>query len=510
MKILFTFFLAGLCLLLPGTGQGTDISYDDFSGPRLDGNRWWPREYVRKVEDGKLVFKLGNSAGMGAEGLPGRFRNRLPIDDPASVHTIAADVTVKETILDGTPDAMSFARIFGYFYNADESGGIIGDICASVMIGDRGNGGLEAFWVVKKVILDDPWTDTVLDYGTLIGPEGGLQYDVPYKLKLSYSLTTQEFSFEADGKTQSVTGPEKKRECVSLSKRLAVAVNADNGYDNGFIHAEFDNVYINNDSLVYDDFSAPLSLSNWESLEWVREPYDGVLRTEIQRDGSGGQVRTYTTCPDTSFIEARVRLNSDSIFMHGGWGIARVRSYFYNERRGPGSGLGYNGYEGDVFASVNLQVNEDGSLSSTVWIDRSEDADFATYTTLLYDTFDASIDWNTDYVLSIRFADNRLIFKCNEKEIIYPVETSRYYPYANNRRISRGVESRIFLDPGEFGYLKASFDDVRVSDGDIVFCLQDYDFDNDMDGKDVLAFITDAKGIGLDKFSLHFGRTDCP
>lgn len=508
MKILFYAVFICMIVVLPGSSKGADILYDDFSGTYLDGNRWWPREYVREVADDKLVFKLGNSIGMGAEVRPGRFRNRLPIFDPGSVHTIEAQVTMIEAQRDSAPDSLSFVRIIGYFYNASEIGSA-GDIYASVMIGDRGNGGLEAFWVVKEVVANDPWTTKVLDYETLIGP-GTLEYDEPYDLKLSFYLTTEkkgQFSFEAHGHTQSSIGPVKKRDVIYDEKRLAVAINAENGFNNGFVHAQVDNVHINNDPLVYDDFSSPLDLSKWKWQEWVRRPVQGELKAAIQRTDATGGANTYTNCPDTSFIETRARISSDSVLSPGAWGVARVWGYYYNATHGPGSGLDYNRFEGDIFAEADIQVDSQGNLKSRAYISRADDEDFSSDTVLLNEDFPTPIRLDTDYVLSIRFEDNQLIFKCDNDTLIFPITGPRYHPYGKYRR---AVQTKSFLDSGEYAYMKAFFDDVRVSDNDIEFCLQDYDFDNDMDGHDILAFINDAKGVVLDDFSSHYGRTDCP
>jgi hypothetical protein len=54
-------------------------------------------------------------------------------------------VTIVETVID-FPEAYSAARIGGYFYNENSAGDRTGDIFAHIMIGDWGNGGLEAQW----------------------------------------------------------------------------------------------------------------------------------------------------------------------------------------------------------------------------------------------------------------------------------------------------------------------------------------------------------------------------
>lgn len=125
------------------------VLYDDFSSGYLDGKKWWPREYVREIVDGKLVSKLGNSSGMGAEFVPGIFRNNMVFQNSGSIYTIECDMTVVETKLDSNINSKSFAEVSGYFYNTSASGGSTGDLHAMLVIGDQGNG-LEAFWEITR------------------------------------------------------------------------------------------------------------------------------------------------------------------------------------------------------------------------------------------------------------------------------------------------------------------------------------------------------------------------
>ena len=171
-----------------------------------------------------------------------------------------------ETVLDNGSEPESFARIGGYFYNINDSGGATGDIFAQIKIGDRGNGGLEAFWYVDQRLTDDGSEWQELGIGTLIGP-GTLQYNTSYQVKLSYDGNST-FSFTVNGNTDGFTGPVKKREAVTSFKALSSGINATNGSDNGFVSAKFDNVYINDQATLYEDFSSsPLDSGKWRSLE---------------------------------------------------------------------------------------------------------------------------------------------------------------------------------------------------------------------------------------------------
>ena len=141
--------------------------YDDFSSNYIDGSKWQQRTSVREILDGQYVSKLGNrTPGMSAEVAPGIFRNNLSFAYPEIIDSIECDITIVETKLDSAPNSKSFARIGGFFYNINETGGVTGDIYAQIMIGDRGNGGLEVFWEVMEILSDDTSTWDIFGTGT--------------------------------------------------------------------------------------------------------------------------------------------------------------------------------------------------------------------------------------------------------------------------------------------------------------------------------------------------------
>ena len=138
--------------------------YDDFSTGYIDGNKWGQREYVREIVNGELVLKIGNrSPGMGAENPPGYFRTHLPFANPESIYSIECEITVVETQLDSATGSKSYIRIGGAFYNKNIEGGAIGNIFAQIMIGDQGNGKVEAFWEVRAPVKNN--STSCLSYG---------------------------------------------------------------------------------------------------------------------------------------------------------------------------------------------------------------------------------------------------------------------------------------------------------------------------------------------------------
>ena len=170
---------------------------------------------------------------------------------------------------------------------------------------------------------------------------------------------------------------------------------------------------------------------------------------------------------NTSYVEAKARLLSDSQLSPGAFGIFRIQGYWYNEFRSPGSGQDYNGYEGDVFVQLRLQYDSDGTLRARANVGRSDGANEDPWTTLFSQDFSTPIQFDTDYIISIEYKDSQLIFKCNNETITYTITTSEYVPYGEHR----ALRTRIYLDPGESGYMKAQFDDVYidtdVSDGGV-------------------------------------------
>ena len=118
--------------------------YDNFSATYLNGGRWDIQEFVREVSSQQLVSKVGSMLTV---------RNNTPFNNPSTITTIQAQVTVVSAQLGTGPMPSSFARVNGIFYDTGGSAGRTGDIYAGLYIGDRGSG-LEAYWEVEE-ILDD-------------------------------------------------------------------------------------------------------------------------------------------------------------------------------------------------------------------------------------------------------------------------------------------------------------------------------------------------------------------
>jgi len=460
-KSAFTIFIVSLFSLLVWNCNAhaqIKLLFDDFSSGYFAENKWWPREYVRYVDNGKYVSKLGNSKGMGAEVAPGVFQVDLSFVDPENIHTIQADISLSEVRLDqqGT-NTESYGMLGGRFYNVSSVAGGIGDIWAEIGIGDRGNG-LEAFWAVARFTSDDYSQWEFLGNGT-INLGSTIQIDVPVTAKIAYD-GNKTFEFSIDGQSATFVGQdERKSDAYNAYKGLIVGIEATDGSDTGYISATFDNVYINNSSTIYDDFSAAtIDLSKWTNSEWVREISNGRLQSIYKRSNSTGQVNTYLSAKDTPYFEATARIDSSTQISNGAVAVARLQGYYYNDSRGPGSGNDYNVYEGDIFVQIRLEYRSDGTLSAIAFVDRSNEPDESNYTNLFSHTFATPIFLDTDYTLSINYEKDTLIFKCNDETALYTITSPMYPPYGEHRLL----RSRLYLDPGESGYLKTQFDNIYI------------------------------------------------
>jgi hypothetical protein len=479
--------------------------YDDFSTGRLDGSKWRQREYVREIVNGEFIFKLGNrSPGMGAEVTPGIFRNNLPIANPEAINSIECEITIVEAQLDSSIGSKSFIRIAGYFYNKNDTGGATGDIFAQLMIGDQGNGKIEAFWEIHEMLTDDTKTWIVIGNGTIDNFDTSV-INPPYRVKLSYD-GDKTFSFSVnDIYTDSfANGPDKRRDAVTSWKDISAGINATDGSNNGYIFGKIDNVYVNDENTVYDDFSELfVDWSKWKYSEWVREASGGYLSANSLGFGSTDSSTTHLSYKSTPYLEAKVRIDSTSQLSAGAIGVGRIQGYYYNDRRGPGSGQEHNMYEGDVLAQVRLRYDGDGVFSAEAFVHRSDDANESSFTNLFSHTFAALIDSDIFYALSICFEGDKLIFGCAGEAVEYDITTPIYPAYG----IHRHLRSVIYLDdPGEAGYINISYDDVNVE----TFLCDFQPFDGDVDGSDLVAFLTDNEGISPSEFAEEFGQINRP
>ncbi len=461
VKTLSVYCLMGFIFpaLLAGGSASARMLYDDFSGTRMDDQKWMNQwtdltELVREVANGELVSKVGNNSKTLVA------RNHTEFKNPETIHTIQCEITVHETTLDTGTEPEAFARVNGVFYNSRSSGGAAGDVWAGVQIGDRGSG-LEAWWEVWEVLDNNKsdWDET--GSGTLA--VSGLAYGSVYTVKLVYDGSNG-FTFTVAGVSASFNaGPARQRNAVTSSRALTTgAYGSDGASGDGFVSATFDDVYINDEGTAYDTFDAELDHSLWASVESVRELENGRLRLNRQGFDGRSQVTARMADGDASYVEAKIRIESDSVVSPGAWGLVRIQGYYYNEIRGSGSGLEHNGSQGDVFADIRLRLDDDGALRAMAYVGRSDSADESEWSDIHIHYFSTPISFDIDYRLSIEYANNQLVFKCDDESHIYTISTAQYPAFGEHRHL----RTRLFLDSGESGYIKALVDEVYVEGED--------------------------------------------
>ncbi len=452
-------FCAGTVILLFLVVLGAEAVrakslYDDFSGTHIDSGKWEYREYVREVDPvaGKLVSKIGNPS------VSGYFYSGTAFQNPESVSAIECEITVVATKLDAGNRADSTARIEGHFYNTEFFGGATGEIGAAVGIGDNGNG-LEAYWWVIQYLNDNLTDWDTIGSGTLI-PPGRLTHGIPYTVKIEYDGANR-FQFAVDGETRSFVGPSRTRAAVKPQKFLVTGTGTSSASASGtgYVSALFDNVYINNEAIPYDTFdSAPLDQTKWQGLEVVRELSGGKLCMNVLGKDTKNFIGT-TLKDNPAYLEAKVTVKSSSWMRPGASGTAGIIGRYYNDSRGPDSGEKYNGHEGNVSARNRIGIDPNNNFKAGAEIYRYNDANQSTWTRLFSQDFSTPISFDTPYTLSIEFTGSEFIFKCNNETTSYQVTTDTYEPYNKDR----SLESKVYADPGESGYIKADFDDVCTS-----------------------------------------------
>jgi len=435
------------CLTMGDALAGRKL-LDDFSGTYMDPEKWQDCEFVRKVAGGKLVSKLGSSDG------DGHWRNQTSFQNAGGIYKIACTITVVE----GKPqptNPVAFARIGGTFYNVQGSGGGTGDIWAEVQIRVDANGSdLYAFYEVERFLDDNFNNSVVIGSGTFI-PPGTLQTGTPYQVELEYT-NAHDIIFRVAGQSATFPDAGRQRGPVLLTKQLATGLDTDSGPGTGYVSALFDDVFINDQAQAYDRFSSSLiDTAKWIQQESVREISNGKLRLNVRANGQRESATSRPVDQSTTYLEAKTLVESGSQLSAGTNGFARLAGWYYNE-----SGPPYDGNKNDVWVVNKIDLDDNNNLNANCYLWRADDPDpWGPGTSLFYQQFNTPIAFDTKYTLSIELRGSTFIFKCNNETYQYDVTTSMYTPSEGQYR---QLQSRVYADPGESGYIKTIFDDVYI------------------------------------------------
>ena len=304
-----------------------------------------------------------------------------------------------------------------------------------------------------------------------------------------------------DGISDDVEGPERSGPPSLPYQRLSTLTGCCDG-NNPSIHATFDDVYLDNDITIYDDFS---SGNHIDSDKWIhhggtRRAENGKLVLMVSDEdipqglSNSKTTHIYLRERNPDHIEASVAVSSESALDIGLEGRAQLVGYFYNQRRDGGiNALAYDGADGDVWGFVQLAL-QNGVLTADAYL-RSALVNHNPDQVLLRQSFTKPLSLDTEYLVSIRRQGRRLIFSLDDESIVHDISTPIYPPSPAAGEGYRRLTSRIVgisNNNEASGMFKMLVDDVVVEDVD------HGDDDSDGDGGGGCFIATAAYGSYLD------------
>lgn len=440
-----TAFLITIAFITMGisTGQAWNL-YDDFSGTHLNSEKWEPLDRISElyIDQNKVhaIFN-GFSKGSGYEYV------NLSFPNPGSIYAIKATVTILSSTT--TQLVGSKVQLGGHFYNDP-----YGVVWCEVSIVDTGSG-LEAQWT-----LHSNGSGTGLNGGIL---KDNLQYNTPYVLSISYNEPANQFTFSADGSTANSAGIDKQGSPSQEWKTIDVGVCCSPQAGPASMTATIDDVYINNESSVYDDFSGTtIDTSKWNanSRKLKRIIENGSLTLEAEGYDKRTQINIVPATPEEiTRLGGKIIIENTTSIQSGANGKFRIGSAFYNESRGTGCPLPHDGYLGDVWSEVRIDIDDTNTLSAVASVSRADSNDWSLGTPLYTETFTTPIQFGNQYSLSLQYLGSRVFFRCNGEVLKYDIETSRCEPYNDDINIT----TRVNLDSGESGKITATVDDIFIN-----------------------------------------------
>jgi len=446
--------------------------YDDFeASPNFDSGKWHDSRFVREIVSDELVSIV--------EGRPesdGARRNRTLFTDPQAINSIQANVKVQGASL---TEIQSVAAVLeGIFYHNNSTNE---DIWAGVHIGDQGAGLMAWYAVVGR---NSSGVSRVISSGPVVAP-GSLSLNAWYTCKIKYDGGNHKFAFTANGQAvELASGSLPANDGAPLygsmkSVTTQILEMPFDGQGSGYISARFDNVYVNESDTAYDDFgSSNLDSTKWQSLESVRQISNAggnnKVRLDVRSLGGFQIVGQGLRYNNTNYLEANIAVQSNTMMppIWGANGTVQIGGWFYNDSRGPGSGLAYDGRLGDVVVVVLLSAFWDGGTSSMklqarcyAWVALDPAGTFGN--TLFYYTLPNDLAFDTEYNFSIELTDDKIIIRFNTVNVYtHNITTPVYEPSIPDRTVNAYTGHRE-------GYLHSTYDDVRVNYATITGVLVD-------------------------------------
>ena len=453
---------SGFCLVIVlfFTLCGIATAYDNFSTDLLDISNWSTHEEVTMhLPSGKLLSEA-RSTQQGEYNRP-----YFTFASPSSIYSIKTEVTVQKISLtqNSNSNAEAEARLHGFFYNTMAlPTSYMGNVWACVALTDRGNG-LEAYWIVEEILDAQITMSEIMGKGTLVGP-GSLNTGAVYILELEYDEPQSQFRFAIYDQTNVLLGSGQ----YNFSNRMAPAYSPFVGMgsiaynDVAMVSAVFDNVYTKSSPsgayTLYDDCSS-YSLSKWNEPQIGRYISDGKLVSMVQSTGNR-ETNDLRFNGDPDYIEAKVRVSSESDIPEGGTGLARINGYYFNDTKPPSL---QTGYAGNVWAFIRLRLRGN-QLDGGCYVGKSLSDDESEWEDFWYQSFDQiNFQLDTTYTLSIDFTGVSFVFEISDgvnsqaHTYMIPAGTPVYEAYKG----SRSLRTRAMGDAGG-GTIKATFDNIRT------------------------------------------------
>ena len=415
---------------------------DDFSGTTINFERWTspPHEYAAKVDpvaENLVLISAGNAA-------PIPFNiTQLPLADP-DVLSIEATMTLVSTAI--TAGGEISANISGQFFNASRAAPTdqTGEIIATLSIGDRNAGFLEAWGTILASTHPDfaTWVEFTYDI-TLPAP---LALNTPYQARIEYNRALNQFTFFIDATSQIATAPDYRFAAFAPRQFVSVTSCCD---DDVAIHATVDNVEVS--GTLVEDFSAGfLERETWNSPSGAvtlssrlgsLDPGKLLLFTSSEDIPENGDTNAEIVLggenPDR--IEALVAISSESDLPRDIRGRTRLNGYAYNEKRDGGdTAMRYDECDDEVWVQVEI-IYENNDLWA-VAESQVEDRDCEPKRTLIEEQFTQSIRFDTDYLLWIELDGNTLTLGLDDESFSHTIDTDIYAPNQKFRRLSAGIE----------------------------------------------------------------------
>ena len=168
----------------------------------------------------------------------------------------------------------------------------------------------------------------------------------------------------------------------------------------------------------------------------------------------------------TDILQANISIDSASVVASGGSDdrySGGVTGMFYNDVQDGG----FNGLEGDIFATSELLVTPNGGVTAQYCALRSTSADFTQSENLLNGGQDDCLDFqflpvrDTFYTLSVGIdrPNKQLVFTINDETAVYNIQTAIFIPNAGN---FRAVRATAYPDNGGAGTSVVDVDQIET------------------------------------------------